>query len=152
MELQQQQTTLDFKQKRAMRDRQLVSEALAGSSDSFGQLQSLYRHKLYHTIFAITKSREDAEDALQDTFLRAYMALREFEGRSSVYSWLTRIAINSALMILRKRRRRAEVFTDSPVEEGEGYYPEIRDSAPNPEQICDFRQRSSQLSRAIQKL
>jgi RNA polymerase sigma-70 factor (ECF subfamily) len=84
-----QKISVDFKQRRAMRDRQLVSEAQAGSSDSYAQLQCLYRPKLYNTIVAITKDREDAEDALQDTFLRAYMALRQFEGRSSVYSWLT---------------------------------------------------------------
>ena len=141
-----------FKERRALRDKQLVTEAQAGSTAAFAELQGIYWRQLYSTVIGITRNREDAEDALQDTFLRAYVALREFEGRSSVYSWLTRIAINSALMILRKRRTRAEVFTDSPFEEGEGYYPEVRDSAPNPEQICDLRQRSTQLSRAIQKL
>lgn len=153
MEFQQQQTTLDLKQKRAMRDRQLVSEALAGSSDSFGQLQSLYRHKLYHTIFAITKSREDAEDALQDTFLRAYLALQQFEGRSSVYSWLTRIAINSALMVLRRRHTRAEVFFESHLDERYGSEPfEMKDTALNPEQVWAQRQGWSNAMKAINRL
>jgi RNA polymerase sigma-70 factor (ECF subfamily) len=153
MEFIEHQTTLDFKQRRAMRDRQLVTEALAGSSDSFGQLQSLYGHKLYHTIFAITKSREDAEDALQDTFLRAYLALQQFEGRSSVYSWLTRIAINSALMILRRRHARAEVFFDSHCDERDGSQPfEMKDTALNPEQVWAQRQRWSNVMREIDRL
>ena len=148
-----QETTLDLKRRRAMRDRQLVFEAQAGSSDSFDELQRLYRHKLYNTIVAITKNPEDAEDALQDTFLRAYVALRHFEGRSSVYSWLTRIAINSALMILRRRRVRAEVFFDSPSDERDGNYPlEVNDSAPNPEQIWAQQQHWNHVLYAIDRL
>jgi len=147
------QITLDFRQKRAMRDRRLVSEAQAGASDSFDQLQLLYRHKLYNTIFAITKNREDAEDALQDTFLRAYVALRHFEGRSSVYSWLTRIAINSALMILRRRRVRAEVFFDSPSNDRDVCHSlEVLDTALNPEQTCAQQQRWTAVLRAIERL
>ena len=136
-----------------MRDRQLVSEAQAGSSESFAQLQCLYQHKLYKTILGITKNREDAEDALQDTFLRAYVALRHFEGRSSVYSWLTRIAINSALMILRRRRVRAEVFFESPSNERDGAYPlEVKDTALNPEQMWAQQQRWTHVSYAIERL
>ncbi len=144
--------SVNFKERYALRDKKLVTEAQAGSSAAFAELQSIYWRQLYSTVIAITRNREDAEDALQDTFLRAYIALRDFEGRSSVYSWLTRIAINSALMILRKRRTRAEVFSESPFDEVEGHFPEVRDRAPNPEQICDLHQRSTHLQRAIQKL
>ena len=148
-----QEASIDFKQRRATRDRQLVCEAQAGSSESFGQLQRLYRGKLYNTILAITKNREDAEDALQDTFLRAYVGLRQFEGRSSVYSWLTRIAINSALMILRRRRVRAEVFLESPVDEQDGNRAlEVRDLALNPEQMWARQQRWIDVVCAIERL
>jgi len=148
-----QEASIDFNQRRAMRDRQLVCEAQAGSSESFGQLQHFYRGKLYNTILAITKNREDAEDALQDTFLRAYVGLRHFEGRSSVYSWLTRIAINSALMILRRRRVRAEVFLESPVDEQEGNRAlEVRDLALNPEQMWARQQRWTDVVCAIERL
>ena len=144
---------LDLKQRRALRDKQLVAEAQKGSPDAFGQIQDNYRPQLYRTILAITMNREDAEDALQDTFLHAYAGLRCFEGRSSVYSWLTRIAINSALMVLRKRRVRAEIFLDSPSEEGSGLPPiAFRDKSLNPEQLFDQRERSVALLRAIQKL
>jgi RNA polymerase sigma-70 factor, ECF subfamily len=137
-----QQISVDLEEDRAMRDRKLVAEAQAGSSDSFAQLQCLYRRRLFNTIVAITKNREDAEDALQDTFLRAYLALRHFEGRSTVYSWLTRIAINSALMIIRRRRVRAEVFFDSPSDERDGNHPfDVKDTALNPEQMWTQQRR-----------
>jgi RNA polymerase sigma-70 factor (ECF subfamily) len=144
---------LNFEQRLVLRDQELVLAAQAGSTAAFAELQKLYWEKLYRTVIGITKNREDAEDALQDTFLRAFVALCRFEGRSSVYSWLTRIAINSALMILRKRRIRAEVLFDSPSDNENGIAPiEIRDAAPNPEQLCDLRQRSSGILLAIRRL
>lgn len=150
-----QDTSLDFtnKPQSAPRDVELVSSVLAGSPDAFAELQRLYSRQLYSTIFAITRNREDAEDALQDTFLRAYLALHSFERRSSVYSWLTRIAINSALMLLRKRRNHPEVCFDlsSEPENGLPHF-ELRDPSPNPEQICDQRQRCANIHRAIQRL
>jgi RNA polymerase sigma-70 factor (ECF subfamily) len=144
---------IPVRQLAAMRDAQLVSAARAGSVDSFAELQRLYSRHLYSTIVAITKNREDAEDALQDTFLRAHLALRSFEGRSSFYSWLTRIAINSALQILRRRRAHLEVSFDFHFETGNDISQfEIKDPAPNPEQICDQRQRWVSMVHAIQRL
>jgi RNA polymerase sigma-70 factor (ECF subfamily) len=144
---------LSCKERAALRDEQLVSAARAGSSAAFAELQRHYSRHLYSTIVAITKNREDAEDALQDTFLRAYRALGNFEGRSSFYSWLTRIAINSALMLLRKRRGRPEVSFEPANETGDDLLPfEIRDTAANPEQIYDQHQRCAGVLRAIQKL
>lgn len=132
---------------------QLVAAARAGSSIAFEELRSLYSRRIYKTILAITKNREDAEDALQDTFLRAYMALNSFEGRSAFYSWLTRIAINSALMIRRKRRACPEVpFVGSSEIGNEVPQFEVRDLSPNPEQICDERQQRVRLLSAIRKL
>jgi RNA polymerase sigma-70 factor (ECF subfamily) len=148
-----QQISIDIEERRAIRDRKLVVEAQAGSSDSFAQLQCLYRRRLFSTIVAITKNREDAEDALEDTFLRAFLALRHFEGRSTVYSWLTRIAINSALMIIRRRRVRAEVFFDSPSDELDGNHPlEVKDTALNPEQMWARQQRWADVFHAIERL
>jgi RNA polymerase sigma-70 factor (ECF subfamily) len=104
-------------------------------------------------VIRITGIREDAEDALQDTFLRAFSSICKFEGRSSIYSWLTRIAVNSALTILRKRRAHPEILFDPGSDGGdEGPHFEVMDSSPNPEQICDYRQRRAQLMHAIQRL
>jgi len=135
------------------REAELVIAAQAGSKDAFEKLQKLHWFRLYRTVLSITKNREDAEDALQDTFLRAYLALGTFEGRSKFSSWLTRIALNSALMVIRKRRARPEVFIDqSSGPDGEAIPFDIRDSGLNPEQICDQHQRCLGMLRAMERL
>jgi len=102
---------------------------------------------------SITKNPQDAEDALQDTFLRAYLALGTFEGRCKIYTWLTRIAINSALMFLRKQRARAELLVDpQPHPQLETLSFEVRDSAPNPEEAYEIDQRQLKTLRAIRRL
>lgn len=137
----------------ANRDLELVAAAQAGLSSAFDELQRRYSRRLFLTIMRVTRNREDAEDALQDTFLRAFLALSQFECRSSVYSWLTRIAINSALMILRKRRTRREADPTYPLEGQDGYSQlDIEDTTLNPEQICELRQRCNRVINAIQNL
>jgi|SRR5580698_8077336 RNA polymerase sigma-70 factor (ECF subfamily) len=144
---------LPAKHQAGREDERPVSTAAQSSEDTLAQLQSRYSRQLYSTIFRITRNREDAEDALQDTFLRAYLALGSFEGRSSVYSWLTRIAINSALMLLRKRRNHPELpFDLSSEQETELPQFELKDSRPNPEQIYDQRQRCANIESAIGRL
>jgi RNA polymerase sigma-70 factor, ECF subfamily len=135
------------------RDEELLLAAKAGSHAAFEELQRTYSNRLYKRIVSITRNREDAEDALQDTFFRAYRALPLFEGRSKFSSWLTKIAINSALMAIRKRRARPETsFEQQPGAEDDSSYFDVRDSALNPEQICDQNQRSQAILLAIQRL
>jgi RNA polymerase sigma-70 factor (ECF subfamily) len=134
-------------------DCEIVSAAQAGSCEAFAELYALYSRRLYKTIIAITRDPADAEDGLQETFLRAYSAIHTFEGRSNIYSWLTRIAINSALMILRRRRARAEILFDPQTDTGtESCSFEIKDSALNPEQTYELRQRRVNLLQAIRDL
>jgi RNA polymerase sigma-70 factor (ECF subfamily) len=135
------------------RDDETLADALTGSHTAFASLYGVYSRRLYRTIIAITKDTQDAEDALQETFLRAHLALHTFEGRSNVYSWLTRIAINSALMTLRRRRVRPEILFDpQPDPRSEPVFVELKDPAPNPEEAYEFRQRRIFLYRAIRKL
>ncbi len=137
----------------ACRDLELVAAARAGSNAAFEELQSRYSHRLYRRIKFITRNHEDAEDALQETFLRAYLALDSFEGRSQFASWLTRIAINSALMVLRRRRSRPEVPFEPLPDLGEPPQTvDVRDTGLNPEQHYELRQRSYGALRAIGKL
>ncbi len=132
----------------------LVHAAQRGSDAAFGELQALYRNRLFRQIIAIVGVREDAEDVLQDTFLRAFLALRSFEGRSQFYTWLSRIAINSALMKLRKRRLCAEVSLDWPATESDDPPPtfDVPDSALNPEEACDFGEQLERAAWAIGRL
>ncbi|MGA3194201.1 MAG: sigma-70 family RNA polymerase sigma factor [Terriglobales bacterium] len=92
----------------------------------------------------ITNNREDAEDALQDSFLRAHVHLHSFDGRSSIATWLTRIAINSALMILRKRFGATQVSIDDVGLPGiEDAVVEPADQAPSPEaQYAQLQERA----------
>jgi RNA polymerase sigma-70 factor, ECF subfamily len=137
----------------AAADRDLVSAVRAGSSDAFQKLHSTYSKRLYRTILNITKNPQDAEDALQNAFLRAHLAIHTFAGRSTLYSWLTRIAINSALMILRKQRSRPEVLFDpEPDPQQANLSFEVRDFAPNPEEAYDMDQRQRRTLRAIRHL
>ena len=134
-------------------DRRIMAAAQAGSTLAFTNLYKLYSGRLYKTIVAITRNSEDAEDALQEAFLRIYLGVRTFEGRSSVYSWLTRIAINSALMILRKKRARSEILFDpqpDPLTESSCF--QIEESRPNPEEACNLHQRRLIFMKAIDDL
>lgn len=135
------------------RDEELSLAARNGSHAVFAELQRTYSRRVYQQILSITRNREDAEDALQDTFLRAYLALPSFEGRSKLSVWLTRIGINSALMILRRRRCRPETsFEQQQDLEGACASVEIPDDALNPEQLYDQQQRCHAIRRALERL
>jgi RNA polymerase sigma-70 factor (ECF subfamily) len=137
----------------ARREDPLVTAIQAGVPEAFAQLYATYSPRLFRTIIAITKNPEDAQDALQETFLRAHLRSHDFEGRSSIYTWLSRIAINTTLMILRKRRTRPEVLFDpQPDDRCETIFFELRDPAPTPEEAYDFRQRQIKALRAIRRL
>src|SRR5215472_9194477 len=94
---------------------QLLTAALRGRTDAFEALCRPHTAKLLKVAFYVTRNREDAEDALQDSLLRAYAHISGFNGRSSFSTWLTRIVINSALMIRRKVRNARQVSAQSTV-------------------------------------
>jgi len=132
---------------------EIVSASEGGSPVTFEELHTIYSRRLYRTIVGITKNPEDAEDALQEAFLRAHLALHTFKGGSSIYSWLTRIAINAALSLLRKRRSRPEISFDIQTHaQSETIFFEVEDCAPNPEDSFDLHQRQLQTLRAIHLL
>jgi RNA polymerase sigma factor (sigma-70 family) len=87
----------------------LVLAAKSGDSQAFVELSTPHTAKLLTRVNQITRNREDAEDVVQEAILRAFLHLDKFEGRSAFATWLTRIAINSALM--RLRRKRAEMIS-----------------------------------------
>ena len=114
-------------------DESLVKAAKGGLSTAFAALSKQYGEQLFRAAHRITRNREDAEDAVQDSLLRAFLHMRGFEGRSNFGTWLTRITINSALMILRKKRTAHEIAVDGSNDFGldaPGY--KTADDAPNP--------------------
>jgi RNA polymerase sigma factor (sigma-70 family) len=134
-------------------DRGLVSAAKCGHSVAFDVLCERLAPRILRTLYRITKNREDAEDALQDSFLSAFLHIAEFDGRSTFSTWLTRIAINSALMILRKKRNSQEVSLDGSADSGENPVTwEMPDHAPNPEKRYAQRERENILRGAIGSL
>jgi RNA polymerase sigma-70 factor, ECF subfamily len=97
----------------------LVAQAKAGDQNAFAELVNRYERKIYRLAKNITRNDEDAEDVLQDAFLKAYTHLDNFKGDSKFYTWIVRIAVNEALMRLRKRKTDRSVPLDEPVELGE---------------------------------
>jgi RNA polymerase sigma-70 factor, ECF subfamily len=93
-------------------DSHIVRRALIGDSNALSTLFTRYGERLYRTSFSVLRNKEDAEDALQDGLLSAYMSLRPFEGRSQFATWLTRVVINAALMKRRRLRTRLPLSLD----------------------------------------
>jgi len=138
---------------RAWSEEQLLAAAKTGRPAPFGELCKRHLKKVFCVIHRIMRNREDAEDAVQDCFLSAFLHLKDFDGRSQFATWLTRIAINAALMKLRKNRGAREVPIDEP---NPSYEPvaqrEFRDDAPDPEESCSARERRRILKSAISRL
>lgn len=94
----------------------LVEKARQGDVEAFTSLINKYERRIYRMARQITQNDEDAEDVLQDTFLKAYEHLKSFQGQSKFYTWLTRIAVNESLMKLRKRKSDRTVSLDENIE------------------------------------
>src|SRR5271168_5308451 len=140
---------LDF---HSMSDEGLIAAAQSGQEWAFVELCARSSKRTFSSIYSVTRNREDAEDALQDSMLRAFQHFRQFDGRSSFATWFTRIGINSALMILRKRRIRLETSMDT-TEDGETWQTwQIPDCAPDPEKRYVGNEMSMHLNEAICRL
>lgn len=132
---------------------ELVAAAKGGESEALDVLLHRHSDALFWAAFRITKQREDAEDAVQDSLLRAFLHIREFDERSKFATWLTRIAINSALMILRKKRSVREVPEENLLDHKLDIdSPLAIESAPNPEQGYAQAQKEAMLRAGIQSL
>jgi RNA polymerase sigma factor (sigma-70 family) len=131
----------------------LVEAAKEGHSMAFATLCERYSEQLFRAAHRITRSREDAEDAVQDALLRAFVHMGDFEGRSSFGTWLTSITVNSALMILRKKRASVEIPAERDDEAGaDGPCSEITDHRPNPEKRYAQTEEEKLLENAIRSL
>jgi RNA polymerase sigma-70 factor (ECF subfamily) len=130
-----------------MSDEALVAGAKMGHGSVFDELHERHRERMFRVAHRITRHREDAQDAVQESFLSAYVHLKEFDERARFSTWLTRIAINASLMKIRKNRVSREVGVGDPADAVE-----LSDSVPNPEEICARTEQKAALRDAIAKL
>jgi len=132
---------------------ELVAKAKAGDSQAFTELVNQYERKIYRLAKHITQNDEDAEDVLQETFLKAYEHLNSFQGNSKFYTWIVRIAVNESLMKLRKRKGDRTVPLDEPVDTGEEMVArEVAVWEDNPEQRYSREEMQQILDEAVQSL
>jgi RNA polymerase sigma-70 factor (ECF subfamily) len=131
-------------------DAALVARAQGGDSTAFEELIGRYERKVFRLAKNITNNQHDAEDVLQDTFLKAYSHLDGFQGNSKFYTWLVRIAVNEALMKLRKRKSDRTVSMDDEIDTGEdSIVREIAVWEDDPEQRYSHEEIKSILEEAV---
>jgi RNA polymerase sigma-70 factor, ECF subfamily len=138
---------------RSWSENQLIAAAKNGRRAPFGELCERHKKRVSCVTRRIIRNREDAEDAAQECFLNAFVHLKTFDGRSQFATWLTRIAINAALMKLRKNRKAREVPIDEPNPSSEPVAQrEFRYDAPDPEESCSLGERKRIVKSAISGL
>ncbi|MGD1212817.1 MAG: sigma-70 family RNA polymerase sigma factor [Candidatus Acidiferrales bacterium] len=126
--------------------------AKAGDIPAFETLVGRYERKIFRLTQNITQNREDAEDAMQEAFLKAFEHLDNFQGNSRFYTWLVRIAVNQALMKLRKRRPNV-VSLDQELDTGEDMMPrDVEDWGPSPEERYGQTELGNILGKVISEL
>jgi RNA polymerase sigma factor (sigma-70 family) len=130
-----------------MSDEALVAGAKVGHGSVFDELHERHRERIFRVAHRITRHREDAQDAVQESFLSAYVHLKKFDENARSSTWLTRIAINAALMKIRKNRVSREVGVEDAADAVE-----LSDGMPNPEELCARSEQKAALRDAIAKL
>ena len=131
----------------------LVAQSRTGDDRAFAELVRRYEGKIFRLAQHVTQNREDAEDVLQETFMKAYEHLDQFQGNSKFYTWIVRIAVNQALMKLRRRKTDKSVSLDETIDTGEDtIVREIAAWDEGPEQRLSREELGGILDSAIQSL
>jgi RNA polymerase sigma-70 factor (ECF subfamily) len=133
-------------------DGALVVAARRGDTQAFDELVLRHEQRVLAIAQRVTNNREDAEDVAQESFHKAFLHLDAFQERSRFSTWLTRIALNEAFMLLRRKRGVFEVLPDSPDDGVRSGCEVFADQSPNPEESCWRRERTDLLTKAINRL
>ncbi len=133
-------------------DKELVRRAQQGKVEAFEELVRLYERKVYNITYRLLGNEEDANEALQDTFVRAYRSISRFKFKSSFYTWLYRIATNVSLTKLRRRKTQETVSLDEPVKNTDDLKYDIPDSHSTPEQAFEQKRLRERLQEALARL
>lgn len=130
-------------------DQTLIADCLEGRTDAFGSLVRKYQDRLFRTMTAIVGSREDAQDVVQDAFVRAFQNLESFRGNAAFYTWLYRIALNAASN--RARRQRPNLSIDH-LRDQTGHEPADDREGTQPHQGLERQERARQVHQALAQL
>jgi RNA polymerase sigma-70 factor, ECF subfamily len=133
-------------------DGALVAAAKCGDTHAFEQLVLRYKRRVFAMAQRITNNREDAEDVVQESFHKVFLHLGKFQEKAQFSTWLTRIAMNEAFMLLRRRRGVLEVLPENTDDAPESASMAFVDQRPSPEESCWQRERSDLLTKAINRL
>jgi RNA polymerase sigma-70 factor (ECF subfamily) len=133
-------------------DGALVDAAKHGDTQAFEELFFRHQQRVLGVAQRITNNREDAEDVVQESFHKAFLHLDAFQEKSRFSTWLTRIAMNEAFMLLRRRRGVFEVLPETPDDGVKSGSEAFVDQRPNPEESCWQRERNNLLTKAINRL
>jgi RNA polymerase sigma factor (sigma-70 family) len=133
-------------------DMYLVAAAKDGDHQAYAELCRRHSKQIFRTVLRITRDVADAEDTLQEALLKAYVHIGGFEGRSAFSSWLTRIAINSALMLSRKKRSQPVYGFESGSDVDDFNLPEPVETSRSPEESCIQNALENELAQAIRYL
>jgi len=133
-------------------DGTLVAATKRGDAQAFEELVLRHRQRVLAVAQRITLNREDAEDVAQESFHKAFLHLDAFQERAQFSTWLTRIAMNEAFMLLRRRRGVFEVLPENPDDGMKSSSEAFVDQSPNPEESCSQRERMQLLTEAINRL
>ena len=135
-------------------DQVLVQRAREGDLDAYDVLVRRHHSRLYGMVFNMTRSRQDAEDLLQEVFVKAYDALKGFKGDSAFYTWIYRIAVNRAINFVKNRKRRMTVSLNDPGLSGESQEdrrPELSNND-TPARDARLKEIQEKLNRALDTL
>ena len=133
-------------------DSSLVAAAKRRDTQAFEELVFRYEQRVLAIAQRITNNREDAEDVAQESFHKAFLHLDKFQEKARFSTWLTRIVMNQAFMLLRGRRGIIEVLPESPEDGAKSSSEAFVDQSPNPEESCWRRERTQLLTAAINRL
>jgi RNA polymerase sigma factor (sigma-70 family) len=135
----------------ATTDSELVRRCLAGDEDAFRVLVQRHERPVYHIVWRMVTNTEDARDLVQETFVKAFRALEQFDQARTFSFWINRIATNLSIDFLRKRRLRTVSIDPDPQDDGHRP-PVLRDGNPLPDRMLESRRMGETLGRLVDRL
>jgi RNA polymerase sigma-70 factor (ECF subfamily) len=132
-------------------DNRLIAECLKGRHAAFGELVRRYQDRLFNTVYRLVDNADDAQDVVQDAFLNAYRSLENFKGESQFFTWLYRIAVNSAISLKRKQRVALSIHP-GPDNRGHGHEPLDDSEFSKPGQALERSELEQRIQEALNRL